>query len=84
MREQPVSTPTEAEWVLDHNPAILLQAESRGGEPNADGVRWIESRPTGLGMALCSCGYTTGLISRGQLPGPQRFADEHPPFALIG
>lgn len=67
-------------WTLEHRPRITNQTEARPGPLQPDGHRWIECRPTGLGVASCSCGYTTGLIPREQLLDTRQLAREHPPF----
>lgn len=68
-------------WTLSHQPRILTQHEARPGPPQPDGPPWTERRLTGYGIALCGCGYTTGLIPVGLLPDTIQFAREHPPFS---
>ncbi|WP_031514829.1 hypothetical protein [Streptomyces sp. NRRL F-5123] len=73
-------TNDDAPWTLNHQPRILIQNEARPGAPDTDGRTWTERRLTGLGVAFCDCGYTTGLVPREQLPDGLQFAREHPPF----
>ncbi|MEE4546474.1 hypothetical protein V2S66_31480 [Streptomyces sp. V4-01] len=72
---------TEEPWKPDHNPHILLQLEARPGPPNARGIRSTERRLTGYGTACCSCGYTTGLLPRDQLPDLLTLVGEHTPYS---
>jgi hypothetical protein len=73
-------TANEEPWIVSHDPRVWRQHEARPGPPQADGARWVERRLTGMGAASCSCGYTTGLVPRDQLPDAQQFAAEHPPY----
>jgi hypothetical protein len=73
-------THDDTPWTLGHQPHILMQMEARPGPAAANGTRWVERRLTGLGIALCSCGHTTGLVPSEQLPDTVQFAREHPPF----
>lgn len=73
-------TEHEAPWTINHQPHILIQHEARPGPPSPDGPPWTERRLTGLGVALCDCGYTTGLIPAERLPDTLQFTREHPPF----
>ena len=70
---------SEEPWGLAHQPHILMQSEARPGPANTEGARWTERRLTGMGTALCSCGYTTGLLPREQLPEIRAFVGEHTP-----
>lgn len=67
-------------WTLNHDPHIWRQHEARPGPPDKDGVRSTERRFTGLGTATCSCGYTTGLVPKEQLPDLLDFFGEHTPY----
>lgn len=79
-----MTKPDDRPWTRNHQPHILMQMDARSGQATADGTRWTERRLTGLGVALCDCGYTTGLIPREQLPDTAQFAAEHPPFGWPG
>lgn len=70
---------SDESWTLDHRPQIIRQTETRPGPVQSDGSRWIERRLTGMGTASCSCGYTTGLVAREQLPEITAFVGEHSP-----
>lgn len=54
-------------WTLDHEVHLFTQSESRPGSPDDQGRQWMERQPTGKVMALCRCGYTSGLIDRTEL-----------------
>jgi hypothetical protein len=73
-------TETAEPWALDHAPRILMQMEVRPGPAMTDGTRWTERRLTGRGVALCSCGYNTGLIPRAELPEVTAFVSGHKPL----
>lgn len=65
-------------WAMDHRLHVLIQAEARTGQPNDDGERWVERRVTGKAIAVCSCGYTSGLVDSSSLPPVEELAAEHP------
>lgn len=71
-------TNIEEPWALDHRLHVLNQSEVRPAPPNDKGERWVERRLTGKAIAACSCGYTTGLIDRSQLPPMKDLAAQHP------
>lgn len=73
-------TTNDEPWTLDHNPHIWLQHEARPMPPDENGRRWTERRLTGYGTACCSCGYTTGLVQRDQLPDIRTFIGQHTPY----
>ncbi|OQR64769.1 hypothetical protein B6E66_07365 [Streptomyces maremycinicus] len=65
-------------WVMDHHLHVLMQIESRPLPPHDEGQRWVERRLTGKATAVCSCGYTSGLVDSKSLPPVQALAAEHP------
>ena len=65
---------TPAPWAMDHELLFLAQSESR---PGGDG--WKECRTTGKARAVCSCGYDSGLVDRGQLPTNDDLREHHHP-----
>lgn len=69
---------TAQPWLLRHDLHVMPQIEVRPGEPDAQGDRWLEARRTGKAMAVCTCGYTTGLVAAAELPSPEALAAEHP------
>ena len=69
-------------WTMDHKLHMLIQTEARDGEPNGKGERWVERRPTGKAIAVCSCGYSSGLVASDDLPPSQQLASDHPPFVM--
>jgi hypothetical protein len=68
----------EEPWTMSHQLHVLNQIESRPGLPNEQGECWMERRLTGKAIACCSCGYTTGLIDRTDLPPIADLAAQHP------
>lgn len=66
-------------WTLDHQLTVLAQTESRPGPLTDEGEQWKQSRPTGKAMAVCSCGYTSGLVDRAALPTNDDLAEHHSP-----
>lgn len=69
-------------WVMDHRLHVLIQGEARDGQPNAKGERWVERRLTGKAIAVCSCGYTSGLVDSSSLPPVEQLAAEHLPYLM--
>jgi len=65
-------------WTMDHSLHVLMQIESRPLPPNDKGERWTERRLTGKATAVCSCGYSSGLIDTSELPRVEQLAIEHP------
>lgn len=56
-------------WTTGHQLVVRRQWQTRPGPlDKASGVRWAETRETGLVLAACNCGYTTGWIPRADLP----------------
>ena len=73
-----MTTALEAPWTVDHRLHVLNQIESRLGLPDDKGDRWMERRLTGKTIAVCSCGYTSGLVDRDEVPPVEELAIEHP------
>ncbi|MDX3047567.1 hypothetical protein PV378_13795 [Streptomyces scabiei] len=71
---EPVAEP----WTMSHQLHVFNQVESRPGPPDDEGTRWMERRTTGKATAVCSCGYSSGLVDRGDLPPVDALAAEHP------
>lgn len=65
-------------WSMDHQLHVLIQIEARAGQPNDKGERWMERRLTGEAIAVCSCGYSTGLVDSSSLPNVEELAAQHP------
>ena len=65
-------------WAVDHQLHVLYQTESRPEPPNTDGDQWMERRRTGKAMAVCPCGYTSGLVDTPALPDPAALTAAHP------
>ncbi|WP_340382294.1 hypothetical protein U5640_36310 [Streptomyces sp. SS7] len=66
------------EWATDHMLHLFNQIERRP-TPAADdeGRHWMEARKTGLAIAVCNCGYSSGWIPRSTLPGRMRLLADH-------
>ncbi|MBW8701875.1 hypothetical protein MBT84_19905 [Streptomyces sp. MBT84] len=79
---QDVTHCIEQPWVMDHRLHVLVQSEARMGQPNDKGERWVERRLTGKAIAVCSCGYTSGLVDRATLPAVEELAAKHPPYSM--
>lgn len=62
-------------WAMDHHLQLLVQTEHRA---DPDPSRGTERRHTGLAMAACSCGYTSGLLPREELPDDEALRALHP------
>jgi uncharacterized ParB-like nuclease family protein len=71
---EPVAEP----WTMSHQLHVLNQIESRPGPPDEEGVRWMQRRLTGKTTAVCSCGYSSGLVDRDELPPIEELARRHP------
>lgn len=67
-------------WALDHQVHLFAQTESRPGPLTAEGERWMQGRPTGKVMVVCTCGYNSGLIERAEMESTvAALAGEHSP-----
>ena len=55
-------------WATEHRLTVLAQTEGRPSAADSHGQRWLERRATGLVLAACNCGYTTGWITKQTLP----------------
>ena len=73
---------TEDTWTLAHQLHVLNQTEARPGQPDGRGIQWMERRLTGKAIAVCPCGYSTGLVDGGSLPPIEELAAEHPRASL--
>lgn len=75
-----MSDPSAAPWTTNHTLHLIAQTQSRP-TPAADaqGDHWMEHRPTGLAIAVCNCGYTTGWIPKDQLPSLGQLIARHSP-----
>jgi hypothetical protein len=60
-------------WVKPHVLQVFKQVERRPDK----GSGWMETQGTGLVHLLCNCGYSTGWISREQVPNSEELAAEH-------
>ncbi|GAA2737864.1 hypothetical protein [Actinocorallia aurantiaca] len=63
----------DALWQIRHRLRISAQFEWRPGEGD-----WVEHRATGLVMAWCPCGYTSGWVAKDALPPVEELRTEHP------
>lgn len=55
-------------WATEHRLTLLKQIAGRPSAADSEGQRWMEHRHTGLVLAACNCGYTTGWIPTEELP----------------
>lgn len=69
---------TEQDWILDHDLRVLPQLESRPGQGDGQGNRWLNHRFTGKVLAACTCGYTSGLVPPSTLGDLDVLAAAHP------
>lgn len=73
------TAPSSEPWTLDHQVHVFAQTESRRGPATAEGEQWMERQQTGKVMAVCNCGYSSGLIDRTELQATVvGLADDHP------
>jgi hypothetical protein len=62
-------TPDEmTHWATEHRLQVMAQTEARPASADSEGRHWLERRATGLAIALCNCGWTTGWVMADQLP----------------
>jgi hypothetical protein len=73
-----MTDPTETAWTLDHDLVVLNQTEARPGETDTDGNRWLDYRTTGKVIAVCTCGYTSGLVDPTTLADRATLLGAHP------
>ncbi|MFD5874023.1 hypothetical protein [Streptomyces sp. NPDC060322] len=79
-REVPLITPrSEAPgpWAKQHELHVYNQTEARPGKPEADGTAWMDVRSAGMVHLLCNCGYSTGWISRRDMPSLEQLQTDH-------
>jgi len=69
---------TEQPWTLDHDLVVLNQTEARPGEADTDGNQWLDCRTTGKVIAVCTCGYTSGLVDPTTLTDRATLLAAHP------
>jgi hypothetical protein len=66
------------QWATDHTLHMFNQIEKRPGpETDSEGRHWTEARKTGLAIAVCNCGYSSGWVPRGKLPGRLSLLAQH-------
>lgn len=78
MPDDTVPTLPGSRWATDHTLHLFNQIERRP-TPAADsqGQHWTEARKTGLVIAVCNCGYSSGWIPRSKLPGRLTLLAQH-------
>lgn len=69
---------TPEPWALDHGLTLLAQTESRPGPLTGEGEQWMERQTTGKIMAVCQCGFTTGMVDKAELPDIEALKADHP------
>lgn len=74
---QPWSVTGPDQWTAEHRLTLLAQTESSAGTIDHRGQRWLDRRSTGLVLAACNCGYTTGWIPRAELPSYEWLLGKH-------
>lgn len=62
-------------WTLEHDVHLFIQNEVRPGPS-----MWLERRLAGKANVVCACGFTTGWVTRDQLPTREQLSAEHPSF----
>ncbi|WP_405413909.1 hypothetical protein [Streptomyces rubiginosohelvolus] len=73
-----MTEPTASDsWVTEHRLTLLAQSESSAGPIDERGQRWLDRRATGLVLAACNCGWTTGWIPSAELPGQAWLIGKH-------
>ncbi|MET9876565.1 hypothetical protein ABZZ36_18350 [Actinacidiphila glaucinigra] len=65
------------QWTTDHKVTLLAQVESRPAAADSQGQRWMERRHTGLVLAACNCGWTTGWVPKDQMPSTAELLGRH-------
>lgn len=60
--------PDTQPWTIDHRVTLFQQTKSRPGPVDGNGDQWVEREATGLMLAVCNCGYTTGWIPKADMP----------------
>lgn len=73
---------TQAEpttWVANHQLHLLNQTASRPGPGG-----WVERQPTGLSLAVCNCGYSSGWVATDQLRPAELLSEHGMPLSTNG
>ncbi|WP_405549704.1 hypothetical protein [Streptomyces microflavus] len=76
VRRLTTEAPTDT-WVAEHRLTLLRQTESSAGPIDHRGQRWLDRRATGLALAACNCGWTTGWIPVTELPSMAELLGRH-------
>lgn len=62
-------------WTIPHQLTVLRQWRERPDSVDDYGQQWYEAEPTGLAIAVCTCGLDTGWVPAAQLPSREQLED---------
>lgn len=65
------------QWATDHTLHMFNQIAQQPGPADSEGRHYMEARKTGLVIAVCNCGYSSGWVPRGKLPGHLSLLAQH-------
>lgn len=69
---------TAEPWAAEHRLQVVAQTEARPtGAADSQGRHWLERRATGLAIAVCNCGWTTGWVPADELPSMPALLGRH-------